>query len=194
MEVGRTMADAHPFRAEFGYLQVTVRSDVGGRARVFEQGAGSEVDSWNVQGMEASTETLWLSRGGYAILFEPLSPTTAGVDVSLEASAYEPVECEPPTDAPENLGVLGSQQSVRGGYVGRLDQRDAFRFQVPEAATLSVALAEARGDFALRLFVDRDPIADSDSIPSRGCSGTRPPWMTTKRSSPSSETHRRAMS
>lgn len=126
------MADAHPFRAEFGYLQVTVRSDVGGRARVFEQGAaGSEVDSWNVQSMEASTETLWLPSGGYAILFEPLSPPTAGVDVSLEASAYEPVECEPPTDASEDLGVLGPEQIVRGGYVGRLDQRDAFRFELP---------------------------------------------------------------
>lgn len=165
MEVGRTMADAYLFRAEFGFLQVTVRSDVGGRARVFEQGvAGREVDSWNVQGMEASTETLWLPRGAYAILFEPFSTTTEGVDVSLEASAYEPVECESPTDAPENLGVLGSQPVVRGGYVGRLDERDAFRFQLPEAATLSLALTEARGDLALRLFVDGDPIADSDSI------------------------------
>jgi hypothetical protein len=165
MEVGRTMADAYRFHAEFGYLQVTVRSDVGGRARVFEQGAaGGEVDSWNVQSMAASSKTLWLPRGAYAIFFEPLSTTTAGVDVSLEAGAYEPVECEPSMDAPENLGVLGSQQISRGGYVGRIDQRDAFRFQLPEAATLSLALAEVRGDLALRLFVDGDPIADSDSI------------------------------
>jgi hypothetical protein len=159
------MADAYRFRAEFGYLQVTVRSDVGGRARVFEQGAaGAEVDSWNVQSMQASTETLWLPRGDYALWFEPLSATTAGVDVSLEASAYEPAECESPTDAAENLGVLGSQQLAKGGYVGRLDQSDAFRFQLPEAATLSLALANVQGDLALRLFVDGDPIVYSDAI------------------------------
>jgi hypothetical protein len=164
-ELGSSIADAYRFRAAFGYLQVTVRSDGVGRARVFEQGAaGVDVLVWNVQATEASTETLVLPNGAYAISFEPLSTTATGADISLEAGAYQPTECETATDAPTALGALTAERSVRAGYVGRVDQRDTFGFELPEAATLSLALTEARGDVELRLFVDGDTLVDGDAL------------------------------
>lgn len=169
--LGGTLGDAYRFRAGFGFLHVALQSDVTGRARIVVQGPGGpEVMAWDVPAGEAVSETLRLPRGGYALLFEPADATAADVQASLEASAYDPMECEPSADAPEVLS-LGPFPDARGGYVGRLDASDTFRFELPEPATLSMGLEEVQGELALGLFVDADPSDEGDAIATVTVSG-----------------------
>lgn len=152
------------FLSEIGSVSLTVNASESVRISAHTQGAESQTLLMRTV-QNAEPLQLRVPAGAYSVRVEPSTSSVAvSFELSLEASGYGPVPCEPGPGEPIDLGLIARAPIEGAGYIGVLDSSDSFRFDLQEAAQLAVSLSDVRGDARLRLYRDADPLVDDDDL------------------------------